>query len=60
MEGINLNQSDDLYSRMVFAEKELEALNKAISKFKKDLEEEIYNVSTIVDMMRDETINNDK
>lgn len=60
MEGKNLNQSDDLYSRMITAEKELEELNNAVLKFKKDLEEEIYNVSTIVDMMRDETINNEK
>lgn len=51
-----MNQTDDLYLRMSQVEKELDELNKAILKFKKDLEEEIYNVSTVVDMIRDEVV----
>lgn len=51
-----MNQNDDLYSRMIIAEKKLQELNDAIKKFKKDLEEEVYNVSSIVDLMRDEAI----
>ncbi len=51
-----MNQIDDLYLRMSQVEKELDELNKAILKFKKDLEEEIYNVSTVVDMIRDEVV----
>ena len=38
---------------MTDIEKELEELNKAVLKFKKDLEEELYNLSGIVDVMRD-------
>lgn len=51
-----MNQTDDLYLRMSQVEKELDELNKAILKYKKDLEEEIYNVSTVVDMIRDEVV----
>ena len=43
-----------MYSRILQAEKELEELNKAVAKYKKDLEEELYNVTSIVDMMRNE------
>ena len=54
MEERSLNHTDDLYTRMKTVEKDLDELNKAILKFKKDLEEELYNLSGIVDQMREE------
>ncbi len=48
-----MSQNDDLYSRMKDAETKLEELNQAILKFKKDLEEEMFNMDTIIENIRE-------
>lgn len=48
-----MSQNDDLYARMKETETKLEELNQAILKFKKDLEEEIFNIDTIIENIRE-------
>lgn len=48
-----MSQNDDLLIRMHNAETEIEELNRAIVKFKKDLEEEIYNVSSYLENIKE-------